>query len=94
MIALGVVQLDLLVPGAHSLKAKRQILKGLKDKIRRNYNVSVAEIDYLDKWQRTTIAVACVNSDRQFVNSVLSQVVNFTEREHCVELVRYELELF
>ena len=56
--------LDLRIPQSNSLKSKRKIIKSLKDRIRARFNVSVAEISHLDKWQRTTIALAMVSGDK------------------------------
>ncbi|UCB56606.1 MAG: DUF503 domain-containing protein [Candidatus Omnitrophota bacterium] len=92
-MVIGVLELDLFIPEANSLKTKRQALKGLKDKIRRKFNVSVAETDNLDKWQRQTLAVACINSDRRFLNSVLSKIVDLVETHRSVELLKHTIEM-
>jgi len=52
------------VPMSASLKHKRGIIKSLKERLRRRYNVSVAEVGYLDKWQRSTIAVVLVGNEK------------------------------
>lgn len=93
-MTIGLLQLELFISQSNSLKAKRQALKSLKDKIRRKFNVSVAETDAQDKWQRATFAVAFVNSDKRLANSVLSKVVNLVDAEHAVELLDYSIELF
>ena len=92
-MTIGVLQLSLFIPGACSLKAKRQILKSLKDRVRKKFNVSVAETEGLEKWQRQTLAVACVNNNKRFLNSVLSKVVNLVESDHAVELIDYTIEI-
>ena len=48
---------------SHSLKDKRHVVKGLKDRLRHKFNVSVAEIDYQDLWQRALVAAVTVASD-------------------------------
>ena len=93
MTAIGILSLELAIPQAHSLKAKRQVIKGLKDALRRKFNISVAEVEGLDKWQRATIAVACVSNNRRFLNSVLSKVVNVVEEKRGLELIDYEIEI-
>ena len=93
-MTVGVLQLNLFIPQVNSLKSKRQILKSLKSKIRHKFNVSVAEIDYLDKWQSEVLAVVCVNSDKRFLNSILSEVVNLVEREHQLQLIDYKIEIY
>lgn len=93
-MTIGVLQLDLFIPQVNSLKSKRRILKSLKDKIRHKFNVSIAEIDHLDKWQRQSLAVACVNSDKRLVNSLLSKVVNLTQAQHSIELINYVIDVY
>jgi hypothetical protein len=79
--------------GNHSLKEKRRAIKSIKDRVRSKFNVSIAEVDGLDKWQWATLGVACVSNDTRFVNSVLSNVVNFIGGIHLAELVDYEIEI-
>ena len=55
-----------------SLKDKRRILKSLKDRLHNQYNVSVAETNHHDKWQRAELACCVVSSERRHAESVLS----------------------
>ena len=89
----GICTLYLRLLEGRSLKEKRRVIKSIKDRIRAKFNVSVAEIDELDKWQRATLGVASVSNDPRFANSVLSSVVNFVDGIHTVELVDYEIEI-
>lgn len=77
---------DLLIPGCSSLKEKRFVLSSLKSRLRGRFNVSVAEVDYQDKWQRTVIAVAIVGSDHGSVDGTCAQIRRFIEGDHRVEL--------
>lgn len=69
--AIGVLTLELRIPDAHSLKEKRHHVLSLKERLRHKFNVSVAEIDYQDIWQRALISVVTVSSSRQFAKQVL-----------------------
>ncbi len=71
MPAIGVLTLELWVEGSHSLKDKRQVVRSLKDRLRDKFNVSVAEIDGLDSWQHSVIAVATVANDRTYAEQIL-----------------------
>lgn len=73
-MVIGICTFELHLEGIHSLKAKRGVLKRLKARIANKFNVSVAEVDYLDSWQRSTVAVAVVSNDQRFANQVLSKV--------------------
>ena len=71
MAAIGVLTLELRIPDAHSLKEKRHHVLSLKERLRHKFNVSVAEIDYQDIWQRALLSVVVVSSSRQFARRVL-----------------------
>ena len=90
---IGVCTLHLRLLENHSLKGKRRAIKSIKDRVRSKFNVSIAEVDRLDKWQQATLGVACVSNDARFANSVLSNVVNFVSGMHLAELVDYEIEI-
>ncbi len=76
-VALGVVELHL--PDCDSLKGKRHVLKGLKERVRARFEVSVAEVDHQDTWQRATLAVAYVSGDARHANEVVSKALDFIE---------------
>ena len=85
MAAIGVLTLELRIPDAHSLKEKRHHVLSLKERLRHKFNVSVAEIDYQDVWQRALLAVVAVSSSRQFAR----QVLDAAEREAASLAGRY-----
>jgi uncharacterized protein YlxP (DUF503 family) len=60
-MVVGTLELELLLPGAGSLKEKRAVLNRLKDRIRTRFNASVAEVGEQDLWQRARIGVAVVS---------------------------------
>ena len=76
---MGLVELHL--PDVGSLKGKRHALKGLKERVRARYEVSVAEIDHHDLWQRATLGLACISHDAQHARAVVSKAMEFIE-EH------------
>ena len=59
----GLLVVDCRIGDGHSLKEKRHILQSLIEKLRRNFNVAVAEVECQDLWQRTRLAIVHVNSD-------------------------------
>ena len=90
---IGVLQIALRLPEAHSLKEKRWILKSLTARLRNKFNVSVSEVDHQDKWQLATLAVAHVGNAREHTNKVLDLIGNFVEREKQIEVVDSKLEI-
>lgn len=88
----GICTVELYIPDSGSLKGKRQVIKSIKDRIRQNYNVSVAEIDGQDLWQRAVLGVACVGVEKRYINGVLDKVIDLLEGSHTVELLKYNME--
>jgi len=81
---------DLHLPGCHSLKDKRGVLKPLTVALRRSLNVSVAETDHQDLWQRAELACAAVGSARSVVEEILrsaDRVIEETDGLRIVETV-------
>ena len=76
MPSIGVLTLELRLDESHSLKEKRHVVKSLKDRLRNKFNVSVAEIDFQDLWQRGLIAAVTVSSDHGNAEQVLQGVEN------------------
>ncbi len=74
MPVIGVLTLELRLENSHSLKDKRHVVKSLKDRLRSRFNVSVAEIDCQDLWQRAVVSAVTVASDRGHAERVLQSV--------------------
>ena len=84
---------DLRVPGCASLKAKRHVVKALSAALRSRFNVSVAEVDHHELWQRTAIAVAAVDREQYHARKVMHEVERFVERWTDVEVIASDLDL-
>ena len=74
MAAVGVLTLELRLEDSHSLKDKRHVVQGLKDRLRRKFNVAVAEIDYQEMWQRAAVAAVTVSPDHVYAEKLLQSV--------------------
>ena len=72
--AIGALTLEVRIEDAHSLKDKRHVVRGLKDRLRHKFNVSVAEIGSQDVWQHAVIAVVAVSGDREYADQLLAAV--------------------
>lgn len=89
----GVLQVELSVPGAYSLKEKRHVLKGLIERLRRDFAVSAAEVDRQDVWNSAIVGVAFVSNDARHAQARLQHVLNAMEksRDAVVEDARIEV---
>jgi uncharacterized protein len=91
---IGVCTIEMHIPESGSLKTKRHSLKSLKDRIRAKFNVSVAEVDDNDLWQKASLAVAAVSNDRSHLNQTLDHVLNLVRSVPEVNLLDYHIEIF
>ena len=93
-MVVGVCRVDLHFPDGHSLKGKRQILSSLKARLGKTFNVSVAELEGQDLWQRSVLGIACIANEGRHVNRVLDQAVNMIRSNPTLELLDAQIELW
>jgi uncharacterized protein YlxP (DUF503 family) len=91
---IGVCTIEMHIPESGSLKTKRHSLKSLKDRIRGKFNVSVAEVDHNDLWQKASLAVAAVSNDKSYLNQTLDHVLDMVRSVPEVSLLDYHIEIF
>ena len=92
-MVIGLCTVELHFPDSHSLKAKRQILSSLKTRLHGKLNVSVAEVDDQELWQKAILGIACVANESGRVNQVLDQALNTIKSNPSLELCRSHIEL-
>jgi uncharacterized protein YlxP (DUF503 family) len=92
-MTVGSCKIELRIPDSESLKAKRRVVKSLKDRVQARFSVAIAEVDRMDDWQRATLGVACVSNDARLVDATLTRVVNWIEMNGEAILVDYEIDL-
>jgi len=88
----GIVRIELHLPAATSLKDKRSIVRGLKDRIRQRVHAAVAEVDHQDLWQRAALGVAVVSGESRQVDELLQSVRNLVEGTFGAELLEWQEE--
>ena len=89
----GICSIELRLAANHDLKGKRKVLKSIKDRVRNRFNVSIAEVDDLDLWQRASLGVACVSKDRDVVERTLAHVATFVEGLHLASVEDVQVEI-
>ncbi len=80
-MVIGSLVLTLHLPQSRSLKAKRQVVSSLTARVRRTFNVAVAEVESLDSWQLAVIGVACVSNDRRHADQILNRVADWVAED-------------
>ena len=94
MPTVGLLTLAIYVPGISSLKEKRGIVKPIVARIRKDFNVSVAEVEDQDQLGHTVLAVAAVSASPDYVHGLLNRVAeSVTAWRLDAELVDYSIEL-
>ena len=88
----GVLEFEILIYSSSSLKEKRLVLKSLKDRLKNKFNISVAELDFQDKWQRSKIGIAMIGNERSFVENSLHQIFDFIDSADSFEITAYNFD--
>jgi len=92
LVTVGVLRLTLYLHENHSLKGKRSIVRTIKARIRNKFNVSIAEADNHDLWQRAVLGISQVGTDEAFCDRALREVVRCIDDMQIVELGEERLE--
>lgn len=92
-MVVGICTVELWIPESQSLKDKRQVLHSVKDRLRSKFNLSIAEVDGQDLWQKAVLGMACVANDGSHVEQVLEQALNVIKSMPTIEVVRVHREL-
>ncbi|MGA2533438.1 MAG: DUF503 domain-containing protein [Candidatus Aminicenantales bacterium] len=88
----GVLTLEIFFPYARSLKDKRRVLHGFKERLKGRHNVAVAELDYQDKWQRARLGIVTVNSQASVVEDLLNRILSDARNLGEGEVVHHEIQ--
>lgn len=79
-MVIGLLTVELEIEWAHSLKDKRKVLQSLKERVRKRFNVSIAEVADNEVWNIASLGIAVVSNQQRFANQVLSQVLNLIDQ--------------
>jgi len=91
-MVVGLLRLEVHVPNARTLKDKRSVLNSLKDQLRGRFNISVAEVDANETWQRATVGISTVGNSRAYAEGLLREVMAWVRTTRLVELITVEEE--
>lgn len=90
---IAAIRLELSIPHAGSLKAKRQVLLSLMDKVRSRFGAAVAEVGDQDLWQRAVVGIALVSGEEGHVRDMAAKVTGFVEAHWEGEVCGIDLEI-
>ncbi len=86
-MVVGIRVWDLHLNGCRTLKDKRRIVRSLKDRLHRRFNVSVAETNHHDLLQRAELACCVVGADRRHTASVLSSAEGLVSADGLARII-------
>ena len=89
---IGVLVVEILIHSSTSLKEKRFVLKSIKDRVKKKFNVSVAELFYQDKWQRSRLGFATISNQHSHAEQSMQHVFEYLDREDAFEIISYEFK--
>ena len=92
-MVVGVLEIRLALRQSRSLKDKRRVIRSLRDRLRRSFNVSVAEVGALDMLQSAVLAVVQVSADSRYVRGALEQALKVVRQCRDAQLTHYSIEL-
>ena len=89
---IAVLEIDFYLHDSQSLKDKRTILRAIKDRIGKKFNVSIAEVDFQDKWQRSRIGIVQVGSDFKYLEKNINSIFKIIDSNTSGEIIKHSLE--
>jgi uncharacterized protein len=93
-MVVGSLKIEFHLTDNRSLKGKRKVVRSMVDKVKSRFNVSIAEVDSNDKWQKIELGVSAVGNDRRHIDSSLNHILSFLESLYLAEIVHSEMEIF
>ncbi|NLC51673.1 MAG: DUF503 domain-containing protein [Firmicutes bacterium] len=88
----GLCRLELFIGEADSLKDKRRILLSLIERLKRRFNISIAEVGYQEIRQRGELALALVGNEKHYLETVLQKILNYVENDTRLEILKIHVE--
>lgn len=91
-MVVGVCTIEIHLPFSQSLKDKRRVLKSLKDRLRGRHNISLAEVDGQDLWQRSVLCIAAVSDKRPPLESLFHVILSEVEARIPGEIIGQDIQ--
>ena len=86
-MVIGCCSVKFYLHGNNSLKGKRRVVRALKDRLKNDFNVSVAEVGDQDVWQSINLGISAVGVDKPYIDGLLSKVIDAIDRMNLAEIV-------
>ncbi len=91
-MVIGILVIHLYLPNSDSLKSKRQVILSLKTRLKNKFNISIAEIGFLNSWKESEIGISCISNSGRYIDAELSYIVERIKSYPNVEIIDYSTE--
>ena len=92
-MVIGCCSVKFYLHGNNSLKGKRRVVRAIKDRLKNDFNISVAEVGNQDVWQSINLGISAVGVDQAYINGLLSKVIDAIDRMNLAEIVDCKTEI-
>jgi uncharacterized protein YlxP (DUF503 family) len=89
-MSVGLLVIDCIFENGLSLKDKRKILLSITQRLRDNFNISIAETKYQDLWQRSELSIALVNTNWKMIEKNCQRIIDFIGKDRRITVLNYE----
>jgi uncharacterized protein len=89
----AVLRVDLLIPGARSLKDKRMAVRSLKDRLRVKYSVACAEVGDTESWNRASLGISAVSNEQHYLQELAAEIARYTQNDANVQVTGIEKDI-
>ncbi len=88
----GIMQVELMIPQAVSLKDKRRVVRSVKDRIANEFNVSVAEVGGLDRYKQAILGISMVSTETKHIQQCFDKLIGKLQMVRDAFLVDYKID--
>ena len=91
-MTVGILVIHFYLPNSDSLKAKRQILLRIKDRLKNKFNISIAELGLMNSLKESQVGISCISNSGRYIDGQLSHIVETLKSCSSIEIVNYSTE--
>lgn len=92
-MVIGCCSIRFYLHGNNSLKGKRRVVRAIKDRLKNDFNVSIAEVGNQDVLQSLHIGISAVSSDKPYMDGLMTKVINAIDKINLADIVDYKTEI-
>ncbi|HMA62503.1 MAG TPA: DUF503 domain-containing protein [bacterium] len=93
-MTIGLLRIEFMIPGAGSLKEKRSLMKRMKHRLRKEFNIAVAELENLNDFSRGQLGFTTLSNDGQLPKKILVKVEEYIDKHFNIIVTDRLIETF